>query len=218
MCRDPPSRRPKTHPRIRKFIVSVVHGRPQNRLRLNRVRFIRSCQALAITSRATYSIDMAQRGTTHDRGHEASTAMSLELQEFLCFSIYSASHAFTRVYQPLLRDLNLTYPQFIAMILLWQQDRQSVGELGQKLFLQSNTLTPMLKRLETLGYIKRSRDSADERQVHIKLTEAGRKLRLRASDIVRCVRNATGLEDRQFKDLREGVDALRKALESQSSR
>ena len=155
---------------------------------------------------------------TQNRRHETSAPIPLELQEFLCFSIYSASHAFNRVYQPLLKDLGLTYPQFIAMILLWEQDRQSVGELGQKLFLQSNTLTPMLKRLETLGLIKRSRDSADERQVRISLTEAGRKLHLRASDIVRSVREATGLADKQFKDLRDGVDALRKALEGQTSR
>jgi DNA-binding MarR family transcriptional regulator len=154
----------------------------------------------------------------HNARHESSAAIPLELREFLCFSIYAASHAFNRVYQPLLTDLGLTYPQFIVMILLWEQDGQTVGELGQKLFLQSNTLTPMLKRLETLGYIKRRRDSADERQVRINLTEAGRRLRLRAADILRCVRKATGLQDKQFKELREGVDALRKALESRSSR
>lgn len=153
-----------------------------------------------------------------NRRHEPSIDIPLELGEFLCFSIYSASHAFNRVYQPLLKDLGLTYPQFVAMVLLWEQDGQTVGELGQKLFLESNTLTPMLKRLETLGYIKRSRDSADERRVHINLTEAGRKLQLRASGIVRRVRKATGLKDKQFKELREGVDALRKALEKQESR
>lgn len=161
---------------------------------------------------------MTQRGAKHSRKHETSAGSPLDLQQFLCFSIYSASHAFNRVYQPLLRDLNLTYPQFIAMVLLWEQDGQSVSELGQKLVLQSNTLTPMLKRLETLGLLKRSRDFADERQVRISLTEAGRKLRPRASDIVRSVRKATGLEDKQFKELRDGVDALRKALVGQSSR
>jgi DNA-binding MarR family transcriptional regulator len=154
----------------------------------------------------------------HHRKHEASAATPLELKEFLCFSIYSASHAFNRVYQPLLSDIGLTYPQFIAMILLWNEDGQTVGELGQKLILQSNTLTPMLKRLETLGFIKRSRDSADERQVLINLTESGRKLRLRASDIVRSVRKAIALPDKQLKELREGVDALRKSLDSHSSR
>src|SRR5215469_205930 len=122
------------------------------------------------------------------RRHEPPIEPPLELGDFLCFAIYSANHAFNRVYQPLLRDLALTYPQFIAMVLLWARDGQTVGELGQRLFLQSNTLTPMFKRLETLGYIKRSRDSADERQVRINLTEAGRKLQLQASDIVRQVR------------------------------
>lgn len=152
------------------------------------------------------------------RRREPSTTTPLELQDFLCFAIYSASHAFNRVYQPLLRNLDLTYPQFIALILLWEQDGQTVGELGRKLFLQSNTLTPMLKRLESLGYIKRSRDAADERQVRISLTEAGRKLRLQASDIVQTVRNATGLQDMQVTELLEKIDTLRTALEGQNSR
>ena len=152
------------------------------------------------------------------RRHEHSTSSPLELGEFLCFAIYSAGHAFNRVYQPLLKDLSLTYPQFIALVLLWGEDGQTVGELGQKLFLQSNTLTPMLKRLEVLGYIKRSRDSADERQVRINLTEAGRRLHLQASDIVRSVRDATGLHDKQVKELTKEVDRLRKALEHQNSR
>lgn len=153
------------------------------------------------------------------RRHELSSApIPLELGEFLCFSIYAASHAFNRVYQPLLRDLNLTYPQFLALVLLWEQDGRTVGELGQKLFLQSNTLTPMLKRLETLNYVKRRRDSSDERQVRIKLTEAGRKLQLQASDLVRSIRSATGLQEKQVEELIEKVDALRNALERQNSR
>src|SRR5215470_8842258 len=138
----------------------------------------------------------------------ASSKPPLELGGFLCFAIYAAGHAFNRVYQPLLKDVGITYPQFIAMILLWEQDGQTVGELGEKLFLQSNTLTPMLKRLETLGYIRRSRDPADERQVRTYLTDAGRKLRLRASDIVRCVRDATGLQDKQAKALIHQIDSL----------
>jgi MarR family transcriptional regulator, organic hydroperoxide resistance regulator len=161
---------------------------------------------------------MIQRVTARSRRQEPLPTMPLDLQQFLCFSIYSASHAFNRAYQPLLKSIDLTYPQFIAMVLLWEQDGQSVKELGQKLSLQSNTLTPMLKRLETLGLIKRSRNAVDERRVCINLTEAGRRLRLRASDIVRSVRRATGLEDKQFKELRDGVDALRKALESQGTR
>lgn len=152
------------------------------------------------------------------RGHDSSGRGPLELGDFLCFAIYSANHAFNRVYQPLLRDLGLTYPQFIAMVLLWARDGQTVGELGQQLSLQSNTLTPMLKRLEALGYITRTRDSSDERQVRISLTEAGRKLQLQASDIVRSVRDATGLQDRQVKGLLEDVDALRESLESHALR
>ena len=150
--------------------------------------------------------------------YQPATNAPLELGEFLCFAIYSANHAFNRVYQPLLKGLELTYPQFIAMVLLWGQDGQTVGELGEQLFLQSNTLTPMLKRLEALGYIERSRDSADERQVRIHLTEAGRKLHLQASDIVRAVREATGLEDRQMKALVADVNALRSRLETHDSR
>jgi MarR family transcriptional regulator, organic hydroperoxide resistance regulator len=145
------------------------------------------------------------------------TSIPLELGEFLCFGIYSASIAFNRVYQPLLHDTGLTYLQFIAMVLLWEQDGQTVGELGQELFLQSNTLTPMLKRLEALGYVKRIRDPADERYVRINLTEAGRKLRARASDIVGCVSNATGLKSDEANELLRAVKSLRKALERQYS-
>jgi DNA-binding MarR family transcriptional regulator len=153
-----------------------------------------------------------------DRRHEPSKSVPLDLGEFLCFAIYSASHAFNRVYQPMLESIGLTYPQFIAMILLWERDGQTVGELGQRLFLQSNTLTPLLKRLETLGYIKRNRDPADERQVRINLTDAGRNLRSRALHIPQRVRDATGLEGEQVRQLTRELGTLRKALESQISR
>ena len=145
------------------------------------------------------------------------TSAPLALHDFLCFAVYATGHAFNRVYQPLLKELNLTYPQFIAMVVLWDEDGQTVGELGRKLYLQSNTLTPMLKRLETLGYIRRARDAADERQVCISLTEAGHTLRSRASDIVRNVRTATGVQDRKMKQLLKDLGALRRALESYTS-
>jgi DNA-binding MarR family transcriptional regulator len=161
---------------------------------------------------------MHKENIVKNRRHEASTGAPLELGEFLCFAVYSASHAFNRVYQPLLKKFGLTYPQFIAMVLLWEQDDQTVGDLGQKLFLQSNTLTPMLKRLESLGYIKRRRDSADERQVRVKLTQEGRNLQMQASEIVRRVRNATGLQEKQVSQLTQEVNTLRRALEGQNSR
>ncbi|MGE3063957.1 MAG: MarR family winged helix-turn-helix transcriptional regulator [Hyphomicrobiaceae bacterium] len=141
----------------------------------------------------------------------------LKLDEFLCFAIYSANHAFNRVYQPLLVKLGLTYPQFIAMILLWAEDDQTVGELGRKLFLQSNTLTPLLKRLEALGYIDRRRDRADERQVGIKLTTRGRSLQAKAAEIICCVRSATGLKDKQMARMLEDVAALRRSLDAYPS-
>jgi len=144
---------------------------------------------------------------------ETSEASALRLDEFLCFAVYSANHAFNRVYQPLLRKLGLTYPQFIAMIVLWAEDELTVGELGTRLFLQSNTLTPMLKRLEALEYIERRRDESDERQVRIKLTAKGRKLQAKASEIILRVRSATGLEDTQMSRLLRDMMALRRSLE-----
>ncbi len=152
-----------------------------------------------------------------NRRNQPSTEVP-QLEEFLCFAIYSANHAFNRVYQPLLKALDLTYTQFLAMVLLWEEDGQTVGELGKKLSLQSNTLTPLLKRLEALGYVNRSRGSDDERQVRIHLTVTGRDLQRRASDVVHNVRKATGLKDKPNKALKESVDALRKALEDHSSR
>ena len=97
-----------------------------------------------------------------------------ELSKFLCFAIYSANLAFGRAYKPLLDALGLTYTQYVALVALREEDDQTVGVLGEKLFLESNTLTPILKKLETLGFIERRRDPADERQVRIKLTQAGR--------------------------------------------
>jgi MarR family transcriptional regulator, organic hydroperoxide resistance regulator len=160
---------------------------------------------------------MAVRSSKSNSETPATNLLRMELPEFLCFAVYSASLSFNRVYQPLLKKLRLTYPQFIAMILLWEEDGQTVSDLGRKLSLQSNTLTPMLKRLETLAYVKRSRDPNDERQVRIHLTEAGAKLHLKAADIVGDVRKATGLSEKQFKELRTGIDRLRKALERSQS-
>ncbi|WP_186419298.1 MarR family transcriptional regulator [Bosea sp. CS1GBMeth4] len=102
------------------------------------------------------------------------------LADFLCFAIYSANLAYGRAYKPILDELGLTYTQYIAIIALSEEDNQSVGSLGEKLFLESNTLTPILKKLESLGYIRRQRDPADERQVRVSLTPEGRRLREKA--------------------------------------
>lgn len=99
-----------------------------------------------------------------------------KLSGFLCFAIYSANLAFGRAYKPLLDKLGLTYTQYIAMVALSDADDQTVGALGEKLFLESNTLTPILKKLESMGYIRRKRDPGDERQVRLSLTSVGHKV------------------------------------------
>src|SRR5687768_8389206 len=102
---------------------------------------------------------------------------SPKLADFLCFAVYSANLAYGKAYKPILEELGLTYTQYIAIVALWERDDQTVSGLGEKLFLESNTLTPILKKLEAMGYLTRRRDPEDERQVRVSLTEAGRRLR-----------------------------------------
>lgn len=141
----------------------------------------------------------------------------LPLTEFLCFAIYSANHAFTRVYKSLLDPLGLTYPQYLAMVALWECDGQTVGGLGGKLAMESSTLTPLLKRLEFAGLIHRGRDAADERKVRAHLTEAGRALRARAAKVPACVLEASGLSLADAKRLHREISSLRDALDRHAS-
>lgn len=136
----------------------------------------------------------------------------MKLDNFLCFAVYSANHAFTRVYKPLLEALDLTYPQYLVMVLLWDNDDQTVGSLGEKLFLESSTLTPMLKRLEAAGYISRVRDKADERQVRVQLTDIGRSLRQKATDVPRGLMDVMHLSAEDLERLRLEVSSLRNTL------
>lgn len=131
---------------------------------------------------------------------------------FLCFAVYSASHAFNRVYKPVLDALGLTYPQYLVMVVLWDEDDQTVGALGEKLFLESNTLTPLLKRLEAMGYVARARDPADERQVRVRLTHAGQALRAKAQEVPGCIFLASGLSREAHDRLAAEVAALRDRL------
>jgi DNA-binding MarR family transcriptional regulator len=135
-----------------------------------------------------------------------------ELSELLCFAVYSTAHAFNRVYKPLLDGLGLTYPQYLVMVQLWHEDGQTVGGLGARLFLESNTLTPLIKRLEALGLVTRLRDKADERQVRVSLTEAGRALRLKAEQVPGCILEASGLTLDGVERLTRDVTALRDRL------
>jgi DNA-binding MarR family transcriptional regulator len=132
------------------------------------------------------------------------------LSEFLCFAIYSANLAMGRAYKPILEPLGLTYTQYIALVALWTEDNQTVSGLGEKLFLESNTLTPILKKLEAMGYLRRQRDPADERQVVVGLTDAGRGLRekVRNEGLV----SATGLSKTEFADTLKAVVTLRDNL------
>ena len=135
---------------------------------------------------------------------------SPRLADFLCFAIYSTNLAYGRAYKPLLDELGLTYTQYIAIVALWEQDDQTVSSLGEKLFLESNTLTPILKKLEAVGYLRRQRDPADERQVRVSLTDAGRGLRekLGARNLVK----ASGLSPEEFPKLQKAVVTLRNNL------
>ena len=134
----------------------------------------------------------------------------LKLADFLCFAIYSANLAYGRAYKPILAELGLTYTQYIAIVALWEEDDQTVGGLGEKLLLESNTLTPILKKLEALGYVRRRRDPADERQVLVSLTDAGR--RLREKGLGMSLMAATGLTVEEFPRLQKAVMTLRDNL------
>lgn len=105
------------------------------------------------------------------------------LDDLICFALYSTSHAVTRAYKPLLDRIGLTYPQYLVLIVLWEKEGLTVKEIGARLFLDSGTLTPLLKRMEAAGFVKRSRDPDDERQLRVSLTEHGRGLRARSREI-----------------------------------
>lgn len=137
-------------------------------------------------------------------------AKTAKLADFLCFAVYSTNLAFGKVYRPLLDQLGLTYTQYVTIVALWEEDDLTVSSLGEKLFLESNTLTPILKKLEGMGYVERARDPADERQVRVKLTASGRRLREKAfgTDLV----EACGISVAEFKRLQKEIVALRTNL------
>ncbi|MDP3253124.1 MAG: MarR family transcriptional regulator [Hydrogenophaga sp.] len=141
-----------------------------------------------------------------------STDQALQLDHQLCFALYSASLAMTKLYKPLLEDLGLTYPQYLAMLVLWEADGVTVSELGDRLHLDSGTLTPLLKRLESADLVTRLRDVQDERRVLIRLTAAGRKLKARAARIPGCVLQATQCDLSEVLNLTRQVQALRDRL------
>jgi MarR family transcriptional regulator, organic hydroperoxide resistance regulator len=134
------------------------------------------------------------------------------IDDLLCFAVYSAGLAFTQFYRPLLTELGLTYPQYLVMLTLGAKDDQTVTEIGRKLHLASNTLTPLLKRLESTGHIERSRDLGDERQVRIRLTEQGRSLTARAAAVPACVATALHLPAGRMDAMLTALHDLRARL------
>lgn len=135
------------------------------------------------------------------------------LDAMLCFAIYGAAHAFTRAYKPLLEPLGLTYPQYLVMMALWAEDGQKVKTLGDRLGLDSGTLSPLLKRLEQSGLVKRKRDAEDERQVKITLTPQGVELKERSSGVMAEIGKATGCSLNEVTALREALVGLKERLE-----
>ena len=140
------------------------------------------------------------------------SGLDLDLSTFLCFAIYSANGAFGRAYKPILDRVGLTYPQYLVMVCLWARDGQTVGEIGKQLFLETNTLTPLLKRLEAAGLVQRVRGRQDERQVRIILTHAGKALKAKAKKVPAEIAAAAALSDEQTDALRSAVEALRNGL------
>jgi MarR family transcriptional regulator, organic hydroperoxide resistance regulator len=136
------------------------------------------------------------------------------LDDLLCFLVYSTGSAFNRVYRKALEPIGLTYPQYLVMVVLWAGDGLTVGQIGDRLRLDSGTLTPLLKRLEAMGLVSRARSSEDERRVLVRLTAQGAALRTHADAVVRCVTEAVGMDAGSVAALMEQIRALRDTLEN----
>lgn len=138
----------------------------------------------------------------------------LKLDSMLCFAVYAAGHAFTRFYKPRLDAIGLTYPQYLVFLVLWEEEGLTVKALGEKLFLDSGTITPLLKRLEARGLLRRQRDAEDQRQVRIHLTPDGRGLRDKALAVPLEVGKAAGADTSAGEAMRLGLHQLRERLDA----
>lgn len=130
-------------------------------------------------------------------------APNLHLEDQVCFALYSAARAAQQAYRPLLDELGLTYPQYLVLLVLWERDAQTVSALGERLHLDSGTLSPLLRRLDEHGFIARERQTTDSRRVTVRLTAAGEALRERAVDVQRCLLDAVGLSPADLLALRD---------------
>ncbi|MFC8344298.1 MarR family winged helix-turn-helix transcriptional regulator [Streptomyces sp. NPDC057280] len=138
----------------------------------------------------------------------------LRLDQQICFSLHAASRAFNGVYRVILKDLGLTYPQYLVMLVLWERGDLPVKKLGEHLRLDSGTLSPLLKRLEAAGLVRRERSARDERSVEVRLTEEGTALRESALQVPRRIAAATGFDVDEIRALRSRLDELTTALDA----
>jgi len=140
-------------------------------------------------------------------------ATNLSLEHQLCFAVYSAAHAFNRFYKPILGPHGLTYPQYLVLLVLWEEDGQSVSGIGDKLMLDSGTLTPLLKRLEASGFVARARSEKDERQVLVRLTETGRAFKAMAESFPQMLLEASGCAASDVVALQRELTGLRQRMD-----
>mgnify|MGYP002139117829 CR=1 FL=1 len=152
---------------------------------------------------------MPSRSRSRPAAEAAPSSAWLQLDRQLCFALYAASLAMTRLYKPLLEPLGLTYPQYLVMLVLWEGDGVTVSQLGERLALDSGTLTPLLKRLEAAGLVQRLRDAADERRVLLQLTAMGRALKTRAAAIPVAIAGASGCTLDELAALTARLKSLR---------
>jgi DNA-binding MarR family transcriptional regulator len=148
---------------------------------------------------------------------DAAAAEWLALDHQLCFALYATSLAMTKVYKPLLEPLGLTYPQYLVMLVLWEGDGLTVSQLGERLSLDSGTLTPLLKRLESQGLVQRLRDAADERRVLLRLSSSGRALKTRAVAVPQAIACATACDLDQLVPLVRQLTGLRQRLQTHAA-
>jgi len=130
----------------------------------------------------------------------------LRLDNQLCFPLYATSRMITRIYQPLLEKLDLTYPQFLVMLVIWEHKKLTVGQIGENLYLNTNTTTPLINKLIEKKYVLKNRSLEDERVVFISLTKAGKQLQESASDIPECVVNASGMSSEDIQTMKSLMD------------
>lgn len=144
---------------------------------------------------------------------QAQSCAALQLDSQLCFALHSTSLLMTKAYKPLLQSIGLTYPQYLAMLVLWEGDGITVGDISARLLTDPGSLTPLLKRLEAEGLLTRTRSSADERVVELRLTEKGRSLQQQAERFPACILEASGQTLEQINALRDQIVALRDQLQ-----